>query len=82
MRIELVGEEAANRLAALDISRQKWQKKQQAYQVLKTQWSNASGLSDNDRVSAFEKQAIEELALTSAELKRLKAIDYIQSKRS
>lgn len=81
MRIELVGEDAANRLALLDISRQQWQEKQLAYQVLKAQWSNTSGLSNNDKITAFEKQAIQNLGLTSAELKRLRAIDYIQSKR-
>lgn len=74
MRIELVGEEAANRLALLDISRQKWQKKQQDFQVLKVQWGNATGLDENDKRLAFEKQAMQDLSLTPNELKRLKAI--------
>jgi lipase chaperone LimK len=80
MRVELVGEEAANRLTQLDADRRNWQEKQQAYKVLKAQWSEASGLSNNDKINVFEKQAIEVLALTEGELKRLKALDYIQSK--
>ncbi len=82
MRVEQVGEEAANRLSQLDDNRQKWQEKQQAYLALKAQWSDVSGLSSVDEISAFEKQAIENLALTEGELKRLKALDYIQSKSS
>jgi len=82
MRVELVGEEAANRLSQLDNNRQKWQEKQQAYLALKAQWSDVSGLSSVDEINAVEKQAIENLGLTSSELKRLKALDYIQSKSS
>ena len=82
MRVEMVGKDAANRLAQLDTDRQQWQEKQQAYKVLKAQWIDASGLTDNDKIIAFEKQAIENLALTEGELKRLKAIAYIQSKSS
>jgi len=81
MRIGLVGKEAANRLALLDSSRQKWQKKKQAYQALKTQWNNTSGLTDHDKADAFEKLAMQDLGLTMTELKRLRAIEYIQSKR-
>jgi lipase chaperone LimK len=82
MRVELVGKEAANRLTQLDTDRRNWQEKEQAYKILKAQWSEASGLSNNDKISVFEKQAIENLALTESELKRLKALDYIQSKSS
>jgi len=82
MRVKLVGEEAANRLSQLDADRQKWLQKQQNYQALKAQWDDVAGLSDNDKIIAFEKQAIQDLDLTDSELKRLKALDYIQSKRS
>ncbi|MEH6448045.1 MAG: lipase secretion chaperone [Oleispira sp.] len=82
LRVELVGEEAANRLTQLDADRRNWQEKKQAYKVLKAQWNEASGLSNNDKISVFEKQAIENLALTESELKRLKALDYIQSRSS
>ena len=82
MRVKLVGEEAANRLSQLDADRQKWLQKQQDYQTLKAQWGNVAGLSDNDKTIAFEKQAMQDLDLTDSELKRLKALDYIQSKRS
>jgi lipase chaperone LimK len=81
VRVNLVGEEAASRLALLDISRKEWQEKQQSYRTLKAQWSNASGLADNDKIIAFEKQARQDLNLTTAELKRLRAMDYIQLKQ-
>ncbi len=82
LRVELVGEDAANRLSQLDLDRQDWQEKKQAYEMLKAQWSDASGLTDDDKIIAFEKQAIDDLALTKRELKRLKALDYIHSKSS
>mgnify|MGYP000411232072 CR=1 FL=1 len=82
MRVEQVGQAAADRLSQLDINRQLWNIKKQQYLSLKNQWDNVSGLSIKDKNIAFETQAMEDIGLTNSELKRLKALDYIHSNRS
>ncbi len=82
MRVERLGEAAANRLAVLDKSRQQWQEKQAAYHELKEQWRGISGFSNNDRELEFESQAKTQLELLDSDLKRLKALHYIQKNQS
>jgi lipase chaperone LimK len=82
MRVEQVGQAAAERLSQLDNSRQLWNIKKQQFLILKDHWDNISGLSTKDKKIAFETQAMEDIGLTDSELKRLKALDHIHSNRS
>jgi len=81
MRVEQLGQAAADRLFQLDNNRQLWNIKKQKYLALKDYWENVSGLSIKDKNIAFETQAMEDIDLTDSELKRLQALDHIHSNR-
>ena len=78
-RVQTLGKGAAKRLTSLDQKRKEWERKRLAYIELKTSIEGFVGVAPLEQKIFLENSAIEELDLSASELKRMQALDRINS---
>lgn len=81
-RVEMVGEEAAQRLQAVDAEEKAWEQKRQQYKALLTDVPGTDGLSEDEKSQYIADVAQKELGLSANEIKRMQALDRIESAES
>lgn len=81
-RVQLVGEEAAQRLQAVDAEEKAWEQKRRQYKALLTDVPGTDGLSEEERSQYIADVAQKELGLSANEIKRMQALDRIESAES
>lgn len=81
-RVEMVGEEAAQRLQAVDAEEKAWEQKRQQYKALLTDAPGTDGLSEDEKSQYIADVAQKELGLSANEIKRMQALDRIESAES
>ncbi|HVL01224.1 MAG TPA: lipase secretion chaperone [Dongiaceae bacterium] len=78
-RVASVGEEAASRLQTMDAEDRAWEQKRQQYKSLLSSTPGADGLSDEEKSQYVADLAQKELGLSVNEVKRMQALDRIES---
>ncbi|MEZ5504539.1 MAG: lipase secretion chaperone [Gammaproteobacteria bacterium] len=81
-RVDMVGEDAAKRLAQVDEEKRQWQSKREQYKALLSESGHLDGLATADRNAYIVDLAQRELGLTSNEIKRMQALDRIEAAES
>lgn len=81
-RVEMVGEEAAQRLAQVDEEKRVWNQKRNQYKSLIQQTPGLGGMTDSERTNYIADLAQRELGLSSNEIKRMQALDRIEAAES
>lgn len=81
-RVEMVGEDAARRLQALDEEDRAWAEKRASYKKLVQGLSGTEGLSDEEKYQYVADLAQKELGLSERDLKRMQALDRIDAAES
>jgi len=81
-RVQLVGEEAAQRLAQVDEEKRVWTQKRDQYKSLIQQTPGLTGMTDSERTNYIADLAQRELGLSSNEIKRMQALDRIEAAES
>lgn len=78
-RVEMVGEEAARRLAVVDEEKRQWEQKRAQYKALLGESGGLDGMADSERNAYIADIAERELGLSSNEIKRMQALDRIEA---
>lgn len=78
-RVEMVGEDAAKRLAQVDEEKRQWQKKREQYKALLNESAQLNGLAADERNAYLVELAQRTLGLTDNEIKRMQALDRIEA---
>lgn len=78
-RVEMVGEEAAKRLAQVDEEKRIWAQKRDQYTSLIQQTPGLAGMTDAERKSYIADLAQRQLGLSSNEINRMQALDRIEA---
>jgi len=81
-RVDMVGEDAAKRLAQVDEEKRQWQSKREQYKALLSESGHLDSLAAADRNAYIVDLAQRELGLTSNEIKRMQALDRIEAAES
>jgi lipase chaperone LimK len=81
-RVELVGEEAAKRLAQVDEEKRVWEQKRNQYKSLISATPGLDGMTVDERTAYVADLAQRELGLSSNEIKRMQALDRIEAAES
>ena len=80
--MERAGAEAAQRLQAVDAEEKAWEQKRQQYKALLTDAPGTDGLSEDEKSQYIADVAQKELGLSANEIKRMQALDRIESAES